>query len=210
MDNSAFDKLKLVGTVVLGIAMALSVAGCETLENLTRTVTPNQYSESVGPAQVGADEDACFEYGYTETRRLLDELLAGDPSVGANEARESGAEAVGRTLSDLEGGSTMAGDIAAGVAGFLFSSNDVDTYDESNLANYLGIDGGLGAGMSASKRLQGTCLRAKGYIVEADEEDGTGTAHLAWADPAGITRVVLREENGSERVFYEYVTPSKR
>jgi len=96
------------------------------------------------------------------------------------------------------------------VSGFLFSSWDEDTYDENNLASYLGIDGGLGAGFSATKRLQYTCLRAKGYRVEDDEEDGSGTAHLVWAEPAGITRVILREEDGSERVFYGYVTPSKR
>ena len=65
----------------------------------------------------------------------------------------------------------MAGDVAAGVAGFLFSSWDEDTYDESSFANYLGIDGRLGAGFSASQRLQYTCLRAKGYKVEANPEN---------------------------------------
>jgi hypothetical protein len=136
--------------------------------------------------------------------------MAGDPEMVASEARESGAENVARSMSKMEGGSTMAGGIAAGVAGFIFSSWDEDTYDESNLASYLGIEGGLGAGLSATQRLRSTCLRAKGYKVEDDEEDGSGTAHLEWADPAGITRVILREEDGSERVFYEYVTPSKR
>ena len=152
----------------------------------------------------------CFEFGMAERGRLLDELLAGDPLVAANEVRESGAENVARSISSLEGGSTAAGDIAAGVAGFIFSSGDEDTYDESNLASYLGIDGGLGDGLSATQRLRNTCLRAKGYRVEDDEEDGSGTAHLEWADPAGITRVMLREDDGMERVFYEYVTPSKR
>ena len=210
MDNNKFDKLKLVGSLGIAVVMVLSAAACDTLNELTRTITPNAYSESVGPAQIDADEDECFEVGMAETRRLLDELLAGDPSVAANEARESGAENVARSISNLEGGSTMAGDIAAGVAGFIFSSGDEDTYDESNLANYLGIDGGLGDGFSATQRLRNTCLRARGYRVEDDEEDGSGTAHLEWADPAGITRVMLREDDGTERVFYEYVTPSKR
>lgn len=210
MENNTFDKLKLAGSVGLVVVMALSATACDTINELTRTITPNAYSESVGPVQTEADEDECFQFGMAETRRLLDELLAGDPSVAANEARESGAEDVARSISRMEGGSTAAGDIAAGVAGFIFSSGDEDTYDESNLANYLGIDGGLGDGFSATQRLQNTCLRAKGYRVEDDEEDGSGAAHLEWADPAGITRVILREDDGTERVFYEYITPSKR
>lgn len=210
MDNKKFHNLKLVGSVGLAIGMALTAASCSTLEAMTRTITPNAYSERVGPEQTKIDEDECFKFGMAEKRRLLDELLAGDPSVGANEAQETSAEDAARSVVKSDGGSTAEGDVAAGVAGFLFSSWDEDTYDESNLAKYLGIEGGLGAGFSATQRLRYTCLRAKGYRVEDDEEDGSGTAHLVWAEPAGITRVVLREENGSERVFYEYVTPSKR
>ncbi|MDH4256990.1 MAG: hypothetical protein OEX13_21035 [Gammaproteobacteria bacterium] len=204
------DRLKLAGSVSLLLAMVLSTPSCGTIREMTRTTTPNAYSESVGPAQVKADEDECFQFGMAERRRLLDELLAGDPSVGANEAREASAGNTARTMAKMEGGSTAAGDLAAGVAGFLFSSWDEDTYDESNLAKYLGIEGGLGDGFTATQRLSYTCLRAKGYRVDDHDEDGSGTAHLVWADPAGITRVILREEDGSERVFYEYVTPSKR
>ena len=50
------------------------------------------------------------------------------------------------------------------------------------------------------------CLRNKGYAVDDHAKDGPGTAHLVWGhegDP--ITRVVIRDPNGSERVFYEYV-----
>ena len=210
MDNNPFDKLKLVGSLGLAVVMALSAASCATIKKMTRTITPNAYSESVGPEQTKADKDECFQFGMAETRRLLEELLAGDPAVAANEARESGAEDVGRSIAKAEGGSTAAGDVAAGVAGFVFSSWDEDTYDESNLASYLGIDGGLGDGFSATQRLKYICLRAEGYKVEDNEEDGSGTAHLEWADPAGVTRVMLHEEDGTERVFYEYVTPSKR
>lgn len=210
MDNNQIDTLKLVGSIGLAVVMALSAASCATIKEMTRTITPNAYSESVGPEQTKTDEDECFQFGMAESRRLLEELMAGDPEMVASEARESRAEGVARSMSKMEGGSTAAGDVAAGVAGFLFSSWDEDTYDESNLANYLGIDGGLGAGFTATQRLRSTCLRAKGYKVEKNEEDGSGTAHLVWAEPAGITRVVLREEDGTERVFYEYVTPSKR
>ncbi|MDH3430219.1 MAG: hypothetical protein OEQ14_09425 [Gammaproteobacteria bacterium] len=210
MDNDQFGTIRSIGSVGLVVVMALSVTSCATIKEMNRTITPNAYSESVGPAQMKADENECWEYGMAERSRLLEELMAGDPEMVASEARESGAENVARSMSKMEGGSTMEGDVAAGVAGFLFSSWDEDTYDESNLAKYLGIEGGLGAGFSAGKRLQYTCLRAKGYKVEDDEEDGSGTAHLVWADPAGITRVILREEDGTERVFYEYITPSKR
>ena len=210
MDNDKFDKLKMVGSVGLAVVVAFSAASCATIKEMTQTITPNAYSASVGPEQMKADENECFKHGSAETTRLLEELMAGDPEMVASEARESGAENVARSMSKMEGGSTAAGDVAAGVAGFIFSSWDEDTYDESNLANYLGMEGGLGAGFSATKRLQYTCLRAKGYKVEDDEKDGSGTAHLVWAKPAGITRVMLREEDGSERVFYEYVTPSKR
>ncbi len=210
MDNKIFHKLKVVGSVGLAGVIALSATSCATIKEMTRTITPNAYSESVGPEQTKADENECFQYGMAETDRLLEELMAGDPEMVASEARESGAENVARSMAKMEGGSTAAGDLAAGVAGFIFSSWDKDTYDESQLASYLGMGGGLGAGLAATQRLRNTCLRAKGYKVEDDEEDGSGTAHLAWADPAGITRVILREEDGTERVFYEYVTPSKR
>lgn len=200
MNSGKFDVLKGVGSVGLAVVLALSAASCATIKEMNRTITPNAHSESVGPEQAKADEDECFQFGMAEKRRLLDELLAGDPSVAGNELRESRAENI---ASEVDGA------VAGAVAGFLFSSWDEDTYDESNLASYLGIDGGLGAGFSATKRLQYTCLRAKGYRVEDDEEDGSGTAHLVWAEPAGVTRVVLREEDGSERVFYEYVVSGK-
>ncbi len=210
MNKQRFDKLKLVGSIGLMAVMALSAASCATIKEMNRTITPNAYSASVGPEQTKADEDACFQFGMAESDRLLEELMAGDPEMVASEARESRAEGVARSMSKMEGGSTAAGDVAAGVAGFLFSSWDADTYDESQLASYLGMGGGLGAGLAATQRLRSTCLREKGYKVEKNEEDGSGTAHLEWADPAGITRVILREEDGTERVFYEYVTPSKR
>jgi len=210
MDNNKYTTSKLLDSVSLMAVMALSVASCSTISEMTRTTTPNAYSESVGPQQTKADESECFQFGMAEKRRLLDELLAGDPSVAANESRESAAEDTAKAVAKMEGRSTASGAVAAGVAGMVFSSWDEDTYDESNLANYLGIDGGLGAGFTATQRLQYTCLRAKGYRVEDHEEDGSGTAHLVWAEPAGITRVVLRDEEGPERVFYEYVTPSKK
>ncbi len=210
MDNDKCERLNLLGSVGLAVAMALSAASCATISEMNQTITPNAYSASVGPEQTKADKDECFQFGMNEKQRLLEELLAGDPSVAANEARESAAEGVARSMTKMEGGSTAAADVAGGVAGFLFSSWDKDTYDESNLANYLGIDGGLGDGLSAIKRLQYTCLRAKGYKVERDEEDGSGTAQLEWADPAGITRVILRDDDGTERVFYEFVPPSKQ
>lgn len=200
MDNTNFDKLKLVGSVGLAVGMALSAASCATIKEMNRTITPNAYSESVGPEQTKIDDDECFQFGMAEKRRLLDELLAGDPAVAGNELRESRAENI---ASEVDGA------VAGAVAGFLFSSWDEDTYDESNLAKYLGIEGGLGAGFTATQRLRYTCLRAKGYKVEDHEEDGSGTAHLVWAEPAGVTRVVLREEDGSERVFYEYVVSGK-
>ena len=53
------------------------------------------------------------------------------------------------------------------------------------LANYLGIEGGI-SGFSAEKRLRYICLRAKGYRVKDGEEDGT------------------------EKRFYGYLTPSRR
>jgi len=191
-------------------AIVFCTTSCGTIQEMTRTITPNAYSESVGSEQTKADQDECLQFGMAERHRLLEELLAGDPTVAANEIRESGAEDVGRSVAKMEGGSTAAGDVAAGAAGFIFSSWDEDTYDESNLAKYLGIEGGLGAGFTATKRLQYTCLRAKGYRVEDHEKDGSGTAHLVWADPRGINRVVLRGDDGAERVFYEYITPSKR
>jgi hypothetical protein len=205
MNKNKIDPLKLVCSVSLAVGMAVTTASCGTIAEMSRTITPNSYSESVGPDQTKADEDECFQFGMAEKRRLLEELKAGDPSVVGNELRESRAEDIAREVAKSDGGSSAEGAIAAGVAGFLFSSWDETTYDESNLAKYLGIEGGLGAGFSATKRLQYTCLRAKGYKVEDDEEDGSGTAHLVWAEPPGITRVILREEDGAERVFYEYV-----
>ena len=199
-----------MGSLGLGVLMALSTASCSTIQNMSRTITPNAYSESVGPEQVKADEGECFQFGMAERRRLLDELLAGDPAVAANEARETAAEEFGREYVTSDGGSTMAGDVGAAVGGFLFSSWDADTYDENMLAEYLGIEGGLGAGFSAAKRLQYTCLRARGYQVDDHEEDGSGNAHLVWAGPEGITRAILREDDGTERVFFEHIPQSKK
>ena len=196
MSRITFYKLKSLGTAGLLALMALFVASCGTIAEMTRTITPNAYSNSVGPEQTKADEDECFQFGMADSNRLLDELKAGDPSVEGNQLRESRAEDIATEVDGV---------VAGAVAGFLFSYWDETTYDESNLAKYLGIEGGLGAGFTATKRLQYTCLRAKGYEVEDHEEDGSGTAHLMWAEPPEITRVILREEDGAERVFYEYV-----
>ena len=176
-----------------------------TISCASRTITPNEYSESVGPAAVKADEDACFKQGSARRRDLLQELMAGDPTVAGNESREAAGRSVGQTIGKMEGGSTAAGDVGAAIGEALFRSRDPEMKDESRLAKYLGIEGGLGDGFSATLRLQNSCLRAKGYRVEDDEEDGAGTAVLAW-DPA---RVMLVEEDGSERVFYQYPMPEQ-
>ena len=152
-----------------------------------------------------ADEDACFKDGSSRRRQLLEELMAGDPAVVSNENREAAGRSVGRTIGKLEGGSTAAGDLGAAVGEAIFSSRDPEMEDERRLAKYLGIEGGLGDGFSATTRLRNACLRAKGYKVERYEEDGSGSAYLAW-DPA---RVMLREEDGSERVFYQYPKPKQ-
>ncbi len=210
MNTCTITALRYARSIALATVLAVCANACGTIANMTRTITPNEHSARVGPEQVKADEEECRQFGSAETRRLLDELLQGDPSVAANEARESRAGDTARTLTKLEGGTSAEGAVAAGVAGFLFSSWDPDTYDESHLAKYLGIEGGLGDGFIASQRLKHTCLRARGYQVDEYAEDGAGTAHLVWAPPSGITRIVLREADGTERVFHEYVTPSKR
>lgn len=206
MSKQQHEKRRIAGPLGLVILASISTASCGGLGNMTRTITPNAYSASVGPEQAKADESECFTYGSAERARLLKELLAGDPSVGENQARETGAGNTARTMASLKGASTAEGDLAAGAASILFSSRDSDTQDESKLAQYLGIEGGLGDGFRATKRIRNTCLRARGYQVDEYAEDGSGTAHLVWADPDGTTRVVLREADGSERVFFEYVT----
>ena len=45
MDNNKFNDLKFVGTVSLAVVMALSGTSCATLKEMTRTITPNAYSE---------------------------------------------------------------------------------------------------------------------------------------------------------------------
>ena len=52
-----FDYVRLMGSLGLGVLMALSTASCSTIQNMSRTITPNAYSESVGPEKVKADED---------------------------------------------------------------------------------------------------------------------------------------------------------
>lgn len=202
--------LKRVGTVGLVVAAGVTFASCAGIEERSRAITPNEYSASVGSEQIKADEDECRLFGTTERLRLLNELMAGDPTVADNQARETSAEDTARTMARLKGATTAEGDLIAGAAEILFSSRDSDTYDESKLATYLGIDGGLGDGFNASQRLRYTCLRAKGYRVDDHDDDGTGTAHLIWAPPSGVTRVVLREEDSTERVFYEYVVEAKK
>ena len=194
--------VKLAGPFSLALTLALVTTSCATLKKMTQTITPNEYSESVGEEQVKADDKECFEFGSSETRGLLNDLLLGDPKLAGRADREASAEGFGRTLSNLEGGSTAAGDAAAALTGFLFSSWDSDSDDEDGLARYLGIEGGLGAGFSALTRLKHACLRAKGYEVERYAEDGPRTeAYLDWGEK---TRAMLRGEDGSEVVFYEY------
>ena len=192
---------KWAGTLGLVLTVTLVNTSCASLKKMTRTITPNEYSERVGEAQVKADEEECFQFGMGEKRRLLNELLLGDPTLAGHAARESSAENFGRTLSDMEGGSTAAGSAAAALTGFLFSSWDSESYDERGLARYLGIEGGLGDGFSATVRLRNACLRAQGYMVEKYQEDGTRTeAYLEW----NPTRAMLRGEDGSEVVFYDH------
>jgi hypothetical protein len=171
------------------------------------TITPDEYSKSVGPRQMKADEKECFQYGMDERRRLLTELVTGDPGVAKREGRESAAKGTASSLAKMEGSSSAGADAAGAAAGFLFSSCDPSTYDEDMLAKYLGIEGGLGDGFTATKSLQYVCLRRKGYRVLEDEKDGAGIPHLEREPHA---RVVLREDDGSEVVFYEYVPRSQR
>jgi hypothetical protein len=204
--RSAFEevemKLRTGPGALLGLAALLAFCS---VSCGNRTITPNEYSESVGRAVMKADEDACFKEGSAKRRELLEELMAGDPAIVGNENREAAGRSVGRTMGKMEGGSTAAGDLGAAIGEAMFSSRDPEMEDERRLAKYLGIEGGLGDGFSATLRLQNICLRAKGYRVERDEEDGSGTATLAW-DPA---RVMLYEEDGSERIFYQYPMPEQ-
>ena len=189
-----------VGPLSFVLIVSLSATSCATLKKMTQTITPNEYSESVGEEQVKADENECREFGFTEKRRLLNDLLLGDPKLAGRASRESSAEGFGRTLSDMEGGSTAAGSAAAALTSFLFSSWDSDSYDEDGLARYLGIEGGLGHGLEATLRLKHACLRVKGYEVEKYAEDGTRTeTYVEWGTK---TRAMLRGEDGSEVVFY--------
>ena len=70
MDNNRCDKLKLASSVGLAVVMALFAASCATITEMTRTITPNAYSKSVGPNQTKADEDDCFQFSTAERRRV--------------------------------------------------------------------------------------------------------------------------------------------
>jgi hypothetical protein len=193
-----------------GSAGRLGLAGLAALFGVSctaPTITPNGYSNRVGSEQMKADEKECFQYGMDEKRRLLNELVTGDPGVAKREGKESAAEGTASSLAKMEGSSSAGADAAGAVAGFLFSSWDPKTYDEDMLAKYLGIEGGLGDGFTATQRLQYICLRRKGYRVLKNEEDGSGIPHLEREPRA---RVMLREDDGTEVVFYEYVPSSER
>jgi hypothetical protein len=192
MIHPANPRRSLALSLVLAASAALACAG---------TTTPNAFSQSRTKYQIEDDEEKCFQEGMVERRRLLTELVEGDPATLDRAERVGAAKSAARTMTKMEGGSTASGDASAAVADFLFSSWDSDDYDEEMLAKYLGIEGGLGAGFSATIRLKHMCLRNMGYQVDRYGEDGKGTVHLMW-DPA---RGLIREEDGTERVFYQYV-----
>lgn len=181
------------------LALSLALAASAALA-CAGTIKPNAFSQSRTKYQIEDDENKCFQEGMAERRRLLTELVEGDPATLDRAERVGSAKSAARTLTKMEGGSTAAGDASAAVADFLFSSWDPDDADEEMLAKYLGIEGGLGDGFSATTRLKHMCLRNMGYQVDRYGEDGRGTVQLMW-DPA---RAMIREEDGSERVFYQY------
>ena len=189
---------RLVGLLGIALVALLSVS-CGLVKP---TITPNEYSKSVGKKQMTADEDACFKYGSAETDRLLKELLTGNQKAANDLGREMAADNTAHSMVKIKGGSSAKADAVGAVVSMLFSSNDSDTDDERMLAKYLGVEGGLGAGFTATLRLKNTCLRRKGYKVEKYEEDGKGMHYLEWEPRA---RIVLREDDGTPVVFYEYI-----
>jgi len=194
---------RLAGLLCVGL-VALSSVSCGLVKP---TITPDAYAKSVGKKQMKADEDACLKYGGDERHRLLVELLNGDQTTGNDLGREMAAGSTAHEMVKIKGGSSAKADAVGEVVEMLFSSNDPNTEDERRLAKYLGIEGGLGAGFTATLHLRNTCLRRKGYKVEQFEEDGKGMHYLEREPRA---RIVLREDDGTQKVLYEYIPYSQR
>ena len=171
------------------------------------TITPNAYSKNVGKKQMKADEDACREYGTEERERLLQELLTGDQKLANDLGREAAANSTAHSMAKAKGSSSAKADAVGFLAELALGSWDEEALDEELLAKYLGVERKLSSGFRASQRLKHICLRRKGYKVVKYEEDGTGIPHL---ERKPYTRVLLREADGSEKVFYEHIPPSHR
>jgi len=195
---------------ILGMLLSLS---CSMIV-LTKSgmITPNEYSESVGKELIYADIDECDAQADAQRKQLLEELMLGDPDVVRRLQQEAKSEAKGEKVGEVlapEGASTatedLYGAIGAATWDILFGEYHPDAVDEEMLANYLGIEGGI-SGFSAEQRLRYICLRAKGYRVKDNEKDGAGTPYLV-REPA---KVMLREEDGTEKRFYGYLPPSRR
>jgi hypothetical protein len=177
--------------------------------------TPNEFSESRGATEIADDIWACKGAGEAEQNRLLTELRDYDPYLREYAAREAKIDGIGQSAGrtaantdiDTSGsGVRVSGDSSssdfkkdvAGAAGSIVASIFMDDgYDPSkqplmDLEDFLQED-------DTFVRFTNICLRQKGYQVDENAEDGSGSVSV---NPE-LLAVTVRRDDCVEVTLYK-------
>lgn len=168
--------------------------------------TPNQFSESRTAKEIADDIWACKATGEAEQNRLLTDLRNFDPYLNEYAARTGKIDSVGQTVGTAaantdvdtsgsgvrisgERSSEMERDVLGAVGSIAASIFMDDGYDPSkqplmDLEDYLEAD-------DTFVRFTNICLRQKGYQVDENAEDGSGTLSV---HPASLAVTIRRND----------------
>ena len=156
--------------------------------------TPNAFSESRGAEQTADDIWECKAAGEAEQVRLLTELRDFDPYLIEYAARTAKIDGVGQSVgktaanTDVDtsgsgvqvsggGSSSRAEQDIAGAAGSIVASIFMDDGYDPNKQPLVDLEEYL-EDNDTFVRFTNMCLRQKGYQVDENAEDGSGTVSL--------------------------------
>ena len=176
--------------------------------------TPNAFSESRGAEEIANDIWECKAAGEAEQNRLVGELWAFDPYLEEYARRKAGNKSIGQSV----GSAAANTDVDTSGEGVRVSSGSSTGFEEdmAGVAGSIAADILLGTGYDESKqplmdmedyvqesdtfvRFTNMCLRQKGYQVDENAQDGSGTVFV---NPEQLS-VMIRRNDCVEVTMYQ-------
>lgn len=177
--------------------------------------TPNEFSESRGATEIADDIWACKAAGEAEQNRLLTELRDYDPYLREYAARTAKIDGIGQGAGSVaantdvdtsgdgvrvsgNGSSSRFAKDVAGAAGSIIAGILMDDGYDPSKQPLMDLEGFL-QDDDTFVRFTNICLRQKGYQVDENAEDGSGTASVS---PERLT-VTIRRDDCVEVTLYK-------